>query len=325
MSVPVPPATPTLLDRGRDRAQQALAWADETVLGRLWQRLLEVEFVDRSIALAAKAFVSLFPLLLVVTAVSPDVVRTGILTAMETRLGLADASLELVRGAFAGADQIRSSTGVLGLVLTFLYAVSFATAVQRAYLRAWRRPPRGGIQDKRRGLVWIAGVLALLGLVGTLSRAVIGIPGTVLSIVVGVGASTLLWWWTAHTMLRGHLRWRPLLPTALVTGVGAGVYAALSHLWMPTVLATNVSQFGFVGVALALVTWLVGFSFVIVLGAVVGPSLAEGDDVAARWLRGPHDEVLVPGAPAALPGPASPTRLRDALRRERSTAELTET
>ena len=34
---------------------------ERTVAGRLWSRLLELEFVDRSVALAAKAFVSFFP------------------------------------------------------------------------------------------------------------------------------------------------------------------------------------------------------------------------------------------------------------------------
>ena len=34
------------------------------MLGRWWSRLLELEFVDRSVALAAKVFVSFFPLLI---------------------------------------------------------------------------------------------------------------------------------------------------------------------------------------------------------------------------------------------------------------------
>jgi len=47
-------------------------WAlrlESTPLGTLWSRLLEVEFVDRSVALAAKLFVTFFPLLIVAAAV----------------------------------------------------------------------------------------------------------------------------------------------------------------------------------------------------------------------------------------------------------------
>ena len=44
---------------------------ESTTAGRFWSRLLEIEFVDRAVALAAKAVVSFFPLLIVVAALSP--------------------------------------------------------------------------------------------------------------------------------------------------------------------------------------------------------------------------------------------------------------
>ena len=44
-------------------ARHAERW-QRTAIGDVWSRLLEVEFVDRSIALAAKAFVSFFPFLI---------------------------------------------------------------------------------------------------------------------------------------------------------------------------------------------------------------------------------------------------------------------
>ncbi len=299
---------------GRARSQRLLTAADETAVGRLWQRLLEMEFVDRSVALAAKAFVSLFPMLIVAAALTPEVVRESILTSLATRFGFAGDSLELVRSAFAQPDQVRSATGVLGLVLTLLYAVSFTTALQRVYLRAWRRPARGGLRDKRQGLIWLASALALIAVIGSVARVLTGPPGTVFTLVLGLVGSSTLWWWTAHTLLRGHVRWRPLLPTALATGFGAGLYSVAASVWMPRVLENNVAQFGFIGVALSFVTWFVGFAFVLVLGAALGPALASGTGSVATWLRGEAGTVLVDGAPPELPGPASPPRLRDLLR-----------
>jgi hypothetical protein len=38
----------------RRRLERMLLW-------RVWERMLEIEFVDRSVALAGKAFVSFFP------------------------------------------------------------------------------------------------------------------------------------------------------------------------------------------------------------------------------------------------------------------------
>ena len=78
-------------------------------------------------------------------------------------------------------------------------------------------------------------------------------------------------------------------------------------------------QFGFVGVGMSFVTWFVGFGFLLVAAAALGPCLAEGEDPVARWLRGPDGEVLEPGAPAALPGPSVAPSLMDFLRRSEPT------
>src|SRR3954451_24152043 len=64
----------------RSRAQRMLLW-------RVWDRMLEVEFVDRSVALAGKAFVSFFPLVIVVAAFMPPRIRSSIYTTLTARLG----------------------------------------------------------------------------------------------------------------------------------------------------------------------------------------------------------------------------------------------
>ena len=64
----------------RTRLERLLLW-------RVWERMLEIEFVDRSIALAGKAFVSFFPLVIVVAAFVPERIRSSILTSVTARLG----------------------------------------------------------------------------------------------------------------------------------------------------------------------------------------------------------------------------------------------
>ena len=51
-------------------------WLERLLLWRVWERMLEIEFLDRSVALAGKAFVSFFPLVIVVAAFVPD--RTAV-------------------------------------------------------------------------------------------------------------------------------------------------------------------------------------------------------------------------------------------------------
>src|ERR1700710_923694 len=55
----------------RQRIDTLRDWVETTFLWRIWERLLENEFVDRSVALGAKAFVSFFPLIIVVGAFVP--------------------------------------------------------------------------------------------------------------------------------------------------------------------------------------------------------------------------------------------------------------
>jgi membrane protein len=284
---------------------------ETTALGRLWSRLLEMEFVDRSVALAAKAFVSLFPAIIIITALTPDSVRKAVLENMSTRFGVRGSAFELVKQAFATPAATRAASGVIGTILTIAFAVSFTTALQRTYLRAWRRPPGGGAKNKFRGAAWIGGVAALI-MVIALVRKLLGTgPGTTIAWAVGLVGSTAVWWWTARLMTRGEVRWRPLLPTAVATGVGSWIYTVVAAIWMPSNVTKNFTQFGAFGVALAFVTWFTGLAFVIVVAAALGPSLSDGDDFVARWLRRGRPSALEDRARPPLPPPNRPMHLSD--------------
>ena len=72
------PAAQGRPERARLVARVHASRLDSTAVGRFWARLLEVEFVDRAVALAAKAVVSFFPLLILVAALSPSGARSSI-------------------------------------------------------------------------------------------------------------------------------------------------------------------------------------------------------------------------------------------------------
>src|SRR6187200_3652737 len=91
----------------RNRLERLLLW-------RVWERMLEIEFVDRSIALAGKAFVSFFPLVIVVAAFVPERIRSSLVTSATLRLGLRGDALTVTQEAFAASDDLRQATGVLG-------------------------------------------------------------------------------------------------------------------------------------------------------------------------------------------------------------------
>lgn len=300
--------------RARDRVEGVRARVEGTVVWRVWERMLEIEFVDRSVALAGKAFVAFFPLVIVVAAFMPKNIQSSILTTVTHRLGIQGAALSTVREAFASTTDIRRATGILGLLLTFFFATSFTTALQRIYLRTWRRSADSDFREYVRGLAWLAVVLAFMGLLGG-ARGLSGDGvGAGLFVIFALLATSALWWFTAWFMLQGQVRWRVLIPTGLITGLAVSGYTLSATLWMPVLVTRNQDQYGFFGVALALVTWMSGAAVCILVGACAGPALAEDEGPIGSLIRGHKAGLLVEGAPPPQPAPSTAPRLRDAFR-----------
>ena len=288
----------------QDRVRNTLVWG-------VWDRMLETEFVDRSVALAGKAFVSFFPLAIVVAAFVPPAVRSAIFTTLTGHLGVRGDALKLTRQAFVSADDVRKATGFLGLIMTFFFASSFTTALQRVYLRAWRRPRDLKVGSYTRGLAWLAGLLVFMTMTGALGKALGNGLGVGVFIVLTVVLTTGWWWFSAWFLLLGHVRWRVLAPTGAISSVAMLGYAVAAGVWMPNVITKNLEQFGFFGIALALVTWFSGASICLIVGACAGPVLANDPGPVGRFVRGDNAELLVPGAPPSLEAPTRMMRLRD--------------
>ena len=298
----------------RERIARLRTWLERLLLWRVWERMLEIEFVDRSIALAGKAFVSFFPLVIVVAAFVPARTRASIISTVAARLGLRGEALSLVHASFASSDDIRTATGLLGLVFTIFFAISFTTAVQRVYLRAWRRPPHSGVDTYWRGVTWLFVMLASLALLGGLRVAFGGGAGIVVWAVVALAINVGLWWFTAWWLLLRDVRVRVLAPTGVITGIAMAGFALSASVWMPEVVTSNEAQFGFFGVALALVTWFSGAAICILVGACAGPVFAEDTGRLGRFIRGGEPRTLNAGALPELPPPTRDLSFRDAFR-----------
>jgi membrane protein len=276
--------------------------------------MLEIEFVDRSVALAAKAFVSFFPLVIMVAAFVPARTRMSIISTLAARLGLRGNAFSLVQASFASSDDIRRATGVVGLLFTIFFATSFTTALRRVYMRAWRRPPHSGVDNYWRGVIWLLGMLASLALLGRLRGAAGDGAGVAVWALAALAVYVGLWWFTAWWLLLGEVRMRVLAATGVITGIAMAGYGLSASVWMPQLVSNNEIQFGFFGVALALVTWFSGAAICILVGACAGPVFAEDTGRLGRFIRGGEPGTLKTGAPSELPPPTRGLSLRDAFR-----------
>ena len=72
----------------------------------------------------------------------------------------------------------------------------------------------------------------------------------------------------------------------MITSIATAVFAASATVWMPEVVTSNEAQFGFFGVALALVTWFSGAAICILVGACAGAVFAEDPGRVGTFIRG---------------------------------------
>jgi membrane protein len=260
---------------GGSAAVRVRAWASaaaDAVPGvrRVAEELIRVELLDRALVVAAQSLFAMVPLLVVVAAFTPETVRDGLLAQIGDVMAVEGSAFDGVRSTVS-AEQVRTQTGLVGLVVVFISATGFARALQRLYERVWQVPHIGGIVGTRRSIVWLAGCLAYLQVLGLLLAVLSGLPGASVWRLTGqVVASTVLWWWSAHALLQRREPWRHLLPGAVLTAVGLAALTRLSEVMMPPYVTANVAQFGLLGLLFAASTWLLVLGGVLVVAAVVG-------------------------------------------------------
>jgi membrane protein len=229
------------------------------------RRLAAVQFVDRAVALGALAFSALFPLLIVYSAVAPLTSANGFAETIIKRLHLSGATADSVREVFAPAAAVNQSVTVIGFVLVLFSALALARALQRMYELCYELPAVG-IRGTPWHLLWLALIPAYFSLRPVVSDIGGGVWRVIASLLLGVVA----WLLTPYVLLGRRLHWRELLPGAALTAIGMTVLMAFSLVYLPHSLSTSAKQFGAIGIAFALLSWLVLAGFVLVGTAAAG-------------------------------------------------------
>jgi membrane protein len=258
-------------------------------LGGLIERLAEVSVLTSGVVLAAQAFLALTPLLLAVIAFAPPDLA-GVLTGqMRARFGLSGSTDALVVDLTTRRENLRSTVSAISAVVVLVSATAFTRALQRVYEGAWGLP-RVGLRGSVRGLVWLAGLVAYLSLLGLgLRLAGGGVPGTLIRGTLLTIGALLLWWWTPYLLLLGRVRARAVLPTGALTAAATLTLGAVSNVVVPRMVRSNEHQYGTLGTVFAIESWLVVVGCTIVLTAVLGAWLADQPGPLGRLIRGADD------------------------------------
>ena len=269
----------------RRRIEPAVRLAQNGLPGRFLGRLIEVQFLDRTVILAAQAFSAILPLFIVVSSISPHPGGDSPATVLVAKLGLGGAEMSSLQTSVAPPPSARASIGLLGVVLALLTATSFARALQRSYQLAWRLPPVG-LRAAWRPLALVVGLALYIELLYLFGRLVRGVPaGSVLEDLATFAGAWALWTGAGWILLAGRVRPRLLAVGGLLTAVGFALLRRLSAFYLPSLVVSNQQQFGLLGVAFTLFSWLSACSFIIVVATVIGAILAEDPGRLGQSIR----------------------------------------
>jgi membrane protein len=267
------------------------------------ERLIAIRIVETSIVLAAQAFLALFPLILVVAAIVPRDVSTGLLNELRSRFGVSGTSAGALQSLLNDRGALQQSLSALSFLLVIGSATAFTRALQRMYQNSWGLP-KLGLRGLWRGLAWLVGLVAYLSVLGTIAHLIHhgGVLAPVSS-VLGFG----LWWWTPFLLLGGRVRARALIPAAVIITVAQLVTGLVSSAIVPRTIRSNESNYGPIGAVFAFESWLVIVMGVLVVGTALGAAIGLANNRLGRWIRGTSD----PDGWRRVPKPVRVGRAKD--------------
>lgn len=242
------------------------------------RRFIAIEGAQQATVLAAQAFTSLIPLMVVAAAASPG--SEDLADRMVERFGLKGDSAASMQQLFASAGTTQSAITWISIVILLLSALSFTRALQRIFQRAYGRK-NDMIKDQQRGLAWLVCLGVWVTLLSPLHESLEDLGGIVFAVVVATVSGFLLWLGTPMLLL-GERNWHLLAPGAAVSGFLGALLGVASSIYVPIAMEWSADKYGLIGVAFALQSWLLVAGFLIVIGAAIGATVVERVEARER-------------------------------------------
>ncbi|MEW2165538.1 YhjD/YihY/BrkB family envelope integrity protein [Streptomyces sp. NPDC007084] len=266
----MPKMSPGDADADRPTARTRLGRAlRDSPVGRGWRWSTEIELASRSLSFAALGFLTLVPLLIVVSAADPAHGR-GFAEWVGDGLGVSKPAREQVARLFTRPGQVLQTTTAFGLAALAVFGLGFGAAVQTGYEKIWDLAPARWY-GRWRHVLWLAVLVGSLFLTATTTQWRHSAAGTLAAALSAV----LFFWWSQWVLLGGRVSWAAVLPGAVLTAVGLLGLRVFSRLVFSPLIASSAVTYGPFGTALVVQSWLVGVGVVVFGGALVGRLVHE--------------------------------------------------
>jgi membrane protein len=258
------PAVRKTLSAARDRFAGSLAQS-------FLVRVRALDFANQAMLFGAGLLVSLLPFVILLSAFASQRVDDDI----SLRLGLDRRASGIVDHLFTSSPATLDTATVTSLIFLAAGMLAVASSLQQIYEKVFHQEDRG-MRDLYRLLVWIA-VLGMAVVAESLAERPVsgGVGGGWLAPLITVAIMTPFFWWTMHFLLAGRIRWRTLLPSAIVTGVLFGGLGVFSKFYFSGTIISDSKTYGTIGAIFSIMTWFIAIGAVIILGAVAGAVWTE--------------------------------------------------
>jgi membrane protein len=236
---------------------------------RCLRDIRDLELFDRAMTLAAQAFTSILPVLIVAASLRGSLnPEADVMFA--SNLSLDDHTAELVQQSIPQQIEGATLTQVIGALLLLIAATAFARALERCFRRIWKTP-KAPIRFAWR---WVAAIVAIvIGFVlVVVTRYVVRGTGAmpVLELIIETAIWCGLWWVASWIVINRTVSLRALLPGSVLAGLGFAVATVLGRVYLPRVLASSADQFGVLGVSFSYIGWLFVLMAVLLAAVTIG-------------------------------------------------------
>jgi membrane protein len=228
--------------------------------------LKALDFSNQATLFGAGLLASLLPFVILLSAFASAHVDDYI----ALRLGLNRRAAGVVTHLFVSSHISINAATVFSLLFIVTGTLAVASSLQQIYEKAFHLSHLGG-RALLRLPVWIIVLCLTVALETQVVRPVRTLPaGIGLVAVTNFLIMTAFFWWTIHFLLGARIRWRALLPPAIVTGMLFAGFGIFSRFYFSRTIISNSRLYGAIGAVFSIMTWLIATGAMIILGAVAG-------------------------------------------------------
>jgi uncharacterized BrkB/YihY/UPF0761 family membrane protein len=275
--------------RLEDAATRGREWVDRQepdspagVAIDAWRRYEAVDGPLQSALLSLYILVAVVPALLVMSEYLEHN-PAALANHMARHYGLSAATASLVRGVLVQDRTHELGSAVIAVAGALFFGLGFGRVLQLVHARAWRLSlPKRQTDTARYAFVLLGLYGLILLLLLQLTELSGGASWTRFALTPGWIAFLVLYFaWLPRMLTHDLIGWRDALPGAALTACGLVALMWISRFVMEKWLNFYASDYGGLGVVMAIFFWIAFSSAVIVMAASLAPALAHRRSIRA--------------------------------------------